>query len=151
MSGLAALFSAETLQKFERKSKPVEFSSKRKEPVYIEKRDHPDNFNESTETVGVEGKNKAKKRKRNEVDRLFSRGDGDDRSADNEEEGAQQTREKVVRPVNHAADECTLFVGNIPTDQTIKSISALFSKFGEVESVRLRSVPTAGTAVDDGK
>jgi hypothetical protein len=31
---------------------------------------------------------------------------------------------------------------------SVKSINKLFNQYGEVESVRLRSIPIAGTAVD---
>jgi len=34
-------------------------------------------------------------------------------------------------------------------NETAKSIKKLFSKYGEIESIRLRSVPIAGTKVDD--
>ena len=44
----------------------------------------------------------------------------------------------------------TVFAGNIPLTETIKSLTKLFSmKFGEVESIRLRSVPVAGTKVEE--
>lgn len=43
----------------------------------------------------------------------------------------------------------TIFVGNIPIEETVKSITKYFEEFGEIESVRLRSLPIAGTAIDD--
>jgi len=43
----------------------------------------------------------------------------------------------------------TLFMGNVPISETEKSISKFCSEFGQVESVRLRSVPISGTKVDD--
>ncbi len=43
----------------------------------------------------------------------------------------------------------TVFLGNVPIAETIKSLTKMCSEFGEVESVRLRSVPVAGTAVDE--
>jgi RNA recognition motif-containing protein len=46
-------------------------------------------------------------------------------------------------------NERTVFIGNVSKNATVKSIKALCSEFGEVESVRLRSVPIAGTAVDE--
>jgi nucleolar protein 12 len=43
----------------------------------------------------------------------------------------------------------TIFIGNIPKTESIKSLTKFCSKFGAVESCRLRSVPVAGTAVDE--
>ena len=45
--------------------------------------------------------------------------------------------------------EKTVFVGNIPLSESVKSLKSLFKEFGDVISLRLRSVPIAGTAVDD--
>ena len=42
-----------------------------------------------------------------------------------------------------------IFVGNLPLATRPKEIERIFKKFGAVASVRLRSVPIAGTAVDD--
>lgn len=46
-------------------------------------------------------------------------------------------------------DERTIFVGNLSVQETISSIKKIFAQFGDIESVRVRSVPTAGTAIDD--
>ena len=46
-------------------------------------------------------------------------------------------------------EENTVFVGNVPISYTLKKISSLFGKCGDIESLRMRSVPTSGTAVDD--
>jgi nucleolar protein 12 len=45
-------------------------------------------------------------------------------------------------------DQRTIFAGNIPITATITSLKTFFQEFGPVDSVRLRSVPIAGTAVD---
>jgi nucleolar protein 12 len=42
----------------------------------------------------------------------------------------------------------TLFIGNLATSITIKKLKKICSSFGEVDSIRLRSIPIAGTAVD---
>eukprot|EP01038_Epipyxis_sp_PR26KG_P008991 gene8991-12126_t len=46
-------------------------------------------------------------------------------------------------------DYRTIFIGNLPITETSKSITKLCKEFGEVESVRLRSVPVSGTKIDD--
>lgn len=43
----------------------------------------------------------------------------------------------------------TCFVGNIGITESKKSILRFFKKFGHIESVRMRSVPIEGTAVDE--
>ena len=48
-------------------------------------------------------------------------------------------------PVNaNEANAKTIFVGNIPLTETVKSLKRYFKEFGEVDSLRLRSVPIAG-------
>lgn len=51
--------------------------------------------------------------------------------------------------VDKAKDIFTVFMGNVPKSETVKTLKKYCTQFGEVESVRLRSVPVAGTAVDD--
>jgi hypothetical protein len=46
-------------------------------------------------------------------------------------------------------DDFTAFFGNVPKSETVKTLKKFCTQFGEVESVRLRSIPVAGTAVDD--
>lgn len=43
----------------------------------------------------------------------------------------------------------TCFVGNISTSENKKSITKFFKENGDIESIRFRSVPIEGTAVDD--
>jgi nucleolar protein 12 len=46
-------------------------------------------------------------------------------------------------------DRCTLFVGNVPISYDTKKLAHEFKVFGEIDSIRLRSVPFEGVAVDD--
>lgn len=46
-------------------------------------------------------------------------------------------------------DQSTIFVGNIPTTETVKSLTKFLKVYGEIESIRLRSVPIAGAKVDE--
>lgn len=61
--------------------------------------------------------------------------DGEKRSA----RGTEGDDEKETR---------TVFVGNLPTSFNPKKVKSVFKEYGAVESVRLRSVAVAGTAVD---
>lgn len=61
---------------------------------------------------------------------------------------AQPDRELPFSPeTNKEHEERTIFVGNVSTKTTRKSLSRFFSKYGKVEAVRLRcaAVPTPGT------
>ena len=119
MSALANLFSDVTLQKFERKEKPVEFESQ----VPKSSSDH--------------GAITSTRRKR-------KRSDDDDVDI----EVSRLSSMRSSAPLKKSEDANTLFVGNLPIGQTVKSITRFFSAYGEVESVRLRSVPISGTKVD---
>jgi nucleolar protein 12 len=57
--------------------------------------------------------------------------------------------EKKITPAPPDIDDRTLFVGNIPKTETSNTVRKLFEQFGEIISIRLRSLPIAGTAVDD--
>jgi RNA recognition motif-containing protein len=48
-----------------------------------------------------------------------------------------------------ASEQREVFVGNLPLSTKKPDLEKLFRKFGTVESVRFRSLPVAGTAVDE--
>lgn len=51
---------------------------------------------------------------------------------------------------NHKGDDdCTIFVGNVPITESIKTVTKFFKSYGEIVSVRLRSVPISGAKVDE--
>ncbi|XP_070557126.1 RNA-binding protein 34-like [Ptychodera flava] len=60
---------------------------------------------------------------------------------DDDEIGFAKHKEKKVKPSprNQEQDSRTIFVGNVPVSITKKDIMKLFGKFGEIESMRLRS------------
>jgi nucleolar protein 12 len=58
-------------------------------------------------------------------------------------------KESIPINQNRALSTKTLFVGNVPISENVKSITKMFQAYGAVESVRLRSVPIAGAKVDD--
>lgn len=84
---------------------------------------------------------------------------------DDEQLGKRRKKPKKNRPhidiasseaISPAAAECgnekdqrTCFVGNISTATNKKTISMLFKECGEIDSLRFRSVPVEGTAVDE--
>ena len=125
-TGLSALFSDESKAVFARTAKPKEFTSKRLPKASVE------------EVVKKEKKPKHKRRR------------SDDSTAEPakvEDEVANEA--SGVGQSDSEKDSRTLFVGNIPITTPSKSIRQFFSKYGDIETLRLRSVPIAGTAVDD--
>lgn len=67
-------------------------------------------------------------------------------AADTEGVGAEVPSADLVDPKTNPR---TLFIGNITIKFESKDIEKLFQPFGAVESIRLRSVPIAGTKVDE--
>lgn len=118
---LSSLFSDESKAVFARSQKPKEFSSKRAPTIAEEK---------------VEKKEKKPKHKR-------SRPESDSTEPD-------PSVNVVSDTINSDEKDCrTIFVGNISLSTSSKSLRKFVNTFGEVESLRLRSVPIAGTAVDE--
>lgn len=69
----------------------------------------------------------------------------------NESEPTDDPNAESIGPIvtDGSRDAFTVFLGNVPKAETVKSLKKYCTQFGEVESVRLRSIPVAGTAVDD--
>ncbi|XP_030457237.1 nucleolar protein 12 [Syzygium oleosum] len=120
------------------------------------------NENEEGEKSNVEVEEKRKKRKRDELERVYeSRKYGEAE----EEEADGQVGEKVVGKKRKKADDPadvlaskdgyddegkllrTVFVGNLPLKIKKKALVKEFSKFGEIESARIRSVPILDTKI----
>lgn len=130
-NALSAMFSESKRSNALKIEKPTEFSKKR--PVSAVEKD--------------ESKEKKKKpRKRGPEEPVNSLSDASCDSHDNETE--KQIDIANTNDVENKTDN-TVFVGNVPCSETKKTISKLFSKFGEIESIRLRSVPIAGAKIDD--
>jgi nucleolar protein 12 len=133
-SALADMFSDVSRTKFERKVKPAELIPTKRIDPNVEKK--------------VKKKKWSKIAKENEAKAAAAAAsgageDGDDSDHVTQQETDQDTSAKADQ------QKRTVFMGNIPLTQTIKDIKTLCSEFGKVDSVRLRSVPAAGTKVDE--
>lgn len=130
-------FSSSVLHKFKRELQPETFSVKKTIPVDIE---------------DTTRKNK-KKRKRNEPK-------GEDIT---DSVNLNTPLGNVLEDFHHdssitenvndsdeasAKSSRTVFVGNVPISSTLSTLTAFFKEFGDIESIRMRSVPVAGTKVD---
>ena len=117
------IFSSTAQSKFERLEKPIEFEQKiiRKNSSSEDENSHP-------------------KRKRKSDHEKNKSSDG---KVVDEEDAAKKLKESEDK------SKKTMFAGNLAVSMSIKDIKKLFSQYGEVESVRLRSIPIAGTAVDE--
>lgn len=137
-SGLSTLFSEESKKKYERAVRPREFDAKKKPEldekgrVKISKKQKRLDVENSGEGVKKK-KPKHKHRGRSSTSSLSSA--ASDTGGD--------------KGVNDEKDEKTIFVGNIPLSADMKRLKKYFKEFGEIETIRLRSVPIAGVAVDD--
>lgn len=120
------IFSSTVQSKFERLVKPIEFEQKiiRKNSSSEDEISHP-------------------KRKRKADHEKNKSSSGNAVEPENEEDAARKLKESEDK------SKKTMFAGNLAVSMSIKDIKKLFSQYGEVESVRLRSVPIAGTAVDE--
>ena len=131
--GLSNLFSEGNQKRFKRIVKPQEFEPKKKA-----KRDQ--NGRVKLRKEGDNVSNQGKKRK--EDSRNVSEGVESMDALEVIEHGVNDGKESDPEPR-------TIFVGNIPLTANAQLLKRFFKEYGEVESLRLRSVPIAGVAVDD--
>ena len=135
-SALANLFSEETKKKYQRAIKPKEFDAKKK-PTLDEKgrvKVSKKQKRLESESNGEEVKKKKPKHKHS----------GKSSNSDTDNSSGVWTEQ-----LRQDDEDTTIFVGNIPLSADVKSLKKYFKEFGEIESIRLRSVPIAGAAVDD--
>jgi nucleolar protein 12 len=139
---LASLFSDESKANYERVNKPKEVvRHKRVREENQDENDGDENYEIATAVAPKKVKKPKHKHRKPETIESSSPIETSNTEAapDVESEGAEG-KEK---------DERTIFVGNIPITETVSSLRTFFGQYGQVESARLRSVPTAGTAVGD--
>ena len=96
----------------------------------------PEEF--SLKRKSVQNEQKSDNSERSRKNRKGNDGESTGNDADDDETSSNHI-DKSIR---------TLFVGNVSVSMSVKSIKKLFTEYGEVESVRVRSIPVAGTAVD---
>ncbi|CAI9780759.1 unnamed protein product [Fraxinus pennsylvanica] len=107
---------------------------------------------------GIGNKNKKKKRKRDELELEYEAsryGEADKQEKENDVVG--EKRKKINNPEDMMVSKegfddenkllRTVFVGNLPLQMKKKALLKEFAKFGEVESVRIRSVPIIDSKV----
>ena len=127
------LFSESAKQKFARVYKPEEFDvpvKKVKEPVE----------GEADDVEPIEEDDKKRKRKERKRKAEVSV----------DADGVEIPAADAPAPVEgESKDLDTIFVGNIPVTETQKSLTKFFKAYGEIDSIRLRSVPVAGAKVDE--
>jgi RNA recognition motif-containing protein len=145
---LSSLFSDANQKKFERSQRAQSFEKK------IEKkaRKNDENDDEDREGDALSSLEIARLKPRKERKPKKEASDTDivESSSGN---GAETTTSSSSSSSSSSSDseknERTIFVGNVPTSATSKSLILFFKEYGAVESLRLRSVPLEGTAIDD--
>ena len=124
---LSGLFSDTQKEKFKRTQKPQEFS--------LKKRQSKSDEDEQSSTC-----DKFKKKKKVKLSGQYA--------AVLSAPPIESLVSNIPEP-SSLLNDLTIFVGNLPLSSTSKSIAKLFCEFGEISSIRLRSVPIAGVKVDD--
>ncbi|XP_064269880.1 RNA-binding protein 34 isoform X2 [Passer domesticus] len=69
------------------------------------------------------------------------------KSGVNSPTGAAAKQQKRKRVADKAADRRTVFVGNLPVSCTIQVLTSLFKKYGQIQSIRFRSLIPAEDTV----
>jgi nucleolar protein 12 len=148
-TGLSSIFSDASKAKFARVAKPVEMPKKRAEVT--EKLDE-----EEKQVIDEKSLRAAAKKAKRTIKPRKGEKDGGKVVV-----SAVLSNKSTLTPPAPIAEEDdfisngddknsrTIFLGNVPITEDVKSITKFCSEYGEVESVRLRSVPVAGTAVDE--
>jgi len=67
----------------------------------------------------------------------------EDDSSDEESLSVNRKRHKQQIPRDPKEEERTVFVGNLPNNLSIKKLKKVFKKYGDVETIRIRSVAVA--------
>lgn len=141
------LFGEASRNRFARVYKPEEITAR------VIKKDKPAADDENSNLAEKEGrvlteKQIAKKEKKKDRKRkIVEEGVTDDKT-----KSVDTTTEPVIDATlseNEMKSACTAFLGNLSLSENVKSITKLCKEFGEVQSVRLRSVPYTGAKVDD--
>jgi len=142
-TGLAGLFSAASKTQFARVAKAEEFEKKRANIT-------PKVTSEEQEKLDASAQRKQdKKAKRKIKPRPENKVKGISSSVSTAVTDASGSASTAPTEAGTFKDARTVFIGNVPVSETIKSITKFCTEFGEVDTVRLRSVPVAGTAVDE--
>ena len=131
--GSGGLFSDSAKQKFARVYKPEEFD------LPVKKAPAPKDEDGTDDLDPID----AKKKKRKERKRKVEPEAGAEGAKDDTDQQAIDSSD------SSSADNRTIFVGSIPVSETVKSLTKFFKTYGEIESIRLRSVPIAGAKVDE--
>jgi nucleolar protein 12 len=106
--------------------------------------DDDDNLiNAELRVLGRSKKDKERKPRKPKKESLSSPGTEIDNGSELEIHNVNKTPEEINKDLR------TIFVGNVSLDVSVKEIRSLFNQYGEVESIRQRSMPLTGTAVDD--
>jgi len=148
-SSMSSLFSASSKEKFAGTVKPVELPKKSSTVTTKPDEDEQKLINERSVRNMAKKAKRIKKPRKEKKDAAADDGDGEkvattETNVDEKADAADSyTGGKIYK------DSRTVFLGNVPINETVKSITKMCSEFGEIESVRLRSIPVAGTAVDE--
>ena len=145
-SKMDALFSEENKARFARTFKQTEFEKTKLEKSEQDYQD-PDPLGPAAK-VRKEGKlekrkqnREQKKEKKDEQKKDRKDKKPKDNDDDDDDEDTDKVDETVQTEDKDDQQDRTVFMGNIPITETQKTLRVFCKPFGEVESIRLRSVP----------
>ena len=73
----------------------------------------------------------------------------DDGDSNSNQKTPKRERIEETDEEKEAKANKTLFIGNVSTTTSLKAIRKICEEFGEIDSIRMRSLPVSGAAVDD--
>jgi RNA recognition motif-containing protein len=148
-NGLSSLFSDAAKQKFARSFKQTEFVPKEKEVVEEPEPEMDERLKAKREKRKLRNM-KSKPGVEENGGKQPSTETPSEVKVENPEtnEESQSVEPVVTEASKKEKDERTIFVGNIPISCSTDKLSKLFSEYGAIESIRLRSVPVSGAKVD---
>lgn len=153
---LMMMFSSSSQQNFQRTISAKEIEERRKQvQQYQQPKRRSEEDEEEEEDDDEEEEEEEGEEDGEDEEREGERGEGEG----NEEEGQSKKKKKKASSSSSSSapsssssnekDDRTLFVGNLPLSMSDrKDIIKYFSKYGKIESVRIRSIPLAGAKVD---
>ena len=156
---LSSIFNVDNKSKFERGERPIEFESqkvskrkprKNKDKDIDDEDNNDDNLDAALTEMELKRMNNRKERKPktdNEENTTTSR----DNDNNNNNTNTNINNEDNEHPHEEQSEENkrTIFVGNISLDITSKQLKSFMKQYGDIESIRMRSVPLEGSKIDD--
>lgn len=156
---LSSIFNVDNKSKFERGERSIEFESQKvskRKPRKNKNKDiddddnNDDNLDAALTEMELKRMNNRKERKPKKLVESNNNNDADNDN-DNNVTNNKIKNEDNEHPHEEQSEENkrTVFIGNISLDITSKQLKSFMKQYGDIESIRMRSVPLEGSKIDD--